>query len=207
MSKTLLTIVLGLSLAGCKTDKAASSSENSPAQEPSNAKPRSAKIDVPSVKPKLPTEAGEDDDRTDQARSERRRQRMAEVDTDGDGVISDAEREAARTKRMQEMKDRLDTNKDGVVSDEERNAARHQRVLDMRAQLDADGDGKVTPAELGASRFGRMDTSTADANGDGNVTAEELEVLMKDRMGRGGFRGNGRGGFGRRGGSGEAPSE
>ena len=203
MFKTLFTLLLAL--AACKTDRAAetSASEN-PATPSTNVKPRSGKIDPPAVKPSLSSDDNDDNDDIDQRREDRRAQRIAEFDTDGDGKLSEAERQAIREKRMAEMRARLDTNKDGVISDEERTSARHQRVVDMRSRFDKDGDGKVTPAELESAPFGRFD-GTADANGDGNVTTEELEAVMKDRMSqRGGFR---RGGFRRGGGSGSAESQ
>jgi hypothetical protein len=217
MLKTL-TLVLGLAaFAGCKTDAPESSSSSekpSTTATPSGPKPRSGKIDLPTLpanpngtsSPELPPRTeGERDAVSQQAREERRQQRRAELDTNGDGEISEEERQAARAKREQEMKDRLDTNKDGVVSDEERGAARQARAEDMHARLDRDGDGKVTTAELAAGRFGRMggDMTAADANADGQVTVEELDSMMKNRPERGPFRR----GMRRGGGAGSAPSE
>jgi len=218
MLKTL-TFVLGLAaFAGCKTDAPDSSSSEKPSTTtatPSGPKPRSGKIDLPTLPQSgtstsdPPRTEGERDAVSQQAREERRKQRMSELDTDGDGEISEEERQAARAKREAEIKDRLDTNKDGVVSDEERGAARHARAEDMHARLDKDGDGKLTPSEMSTGRFGRMgETTAADTNGDGQVSVEELDTLMKNRPERGPFR---RGGGFRRGGdgagSGSAPSQ
>lgn len=193
MLKTL-TIVLGLAaFPGCKTDKPSASSENpsSSTETPSAAKPRSGKIDLPTLpKPAPPaTEEAEPDDRTVslQAREERRRQRMAEVDANGDGEISDEERQAARAKREQEMKARLDANKDGVVSEEERGNALHQRAVDMHARMDRDGDGKLTIAELQNGPFNRFE-GNVDANGDGQVSVDELDQSIRERRQRGPFR-------------------
>lgn len=217
MLKTL-TIVLGLALAaatGCKTDNApASPAKSEQTATPGGAKPRSGKIDLPSVpaqpRPELPATADDDEGDGDdgerlsqQAREERLRQRRAALDTDGDGEISEEERAAARAKREQMIKDRLDANKDGVVSDEERANARHQRAVEMHARFDRDGDGKVTPQELQSGPFGRFNLN-ADANGDGVITVEEIEGSVRDRSQ---FR---RGGRWQRGGeaagSGSAPS-
>ena len=209
MLKTL-TIVLGLLVIGCKTDAPEkTTAANQPSEPSSNAKPRSGKIDLPTTpqRPQLPAEEAKrdvDDDRVSvqAAREERRRERMAEIDTDGDGVISDAEREAARAKREAELAARLDTNKDGVVSEEERGDARRQRAVDMHARFDSDGDGKLTQQELATSPFARFNAN-ADTNGDGTVTVDELDAAMRDRQQRGPWRRGGQ--F--RGGSAEPPIE
>jgi hypothetical protein len=205
MLKNLVFVLVPL-FAGCKTDASTSSSaskESTQENAPSGTKARSGKIDLPNARPR--PSAGDDDQDTKQSRQERRQQRMAEIDSDGDGEISDAEREAWRAKREAEMKARLDTNKDGVISDDERAAASHQRAMDMHARFDKDGDGKLTPAELEQTPFGRFDT-TVDSNNDGNITVDELDAAMKERMqnGRGGFRGRRRGGMD---GSGAPPTE
>ncbi|MBA3498769.1 MAG: hypothetical protein M4D80_11560 [Myxococcota bacterium] len=193
----LKTLTLALSLAafaGCKTDAPASSEKSRTTEAPSNAKPRSGKIDLPTL-PQQPTpnapaiDNDDDDDRavSRQAREERRRQRMGDADTNGDGEISDEERQAARAKREQEMKDRLDANKDGVVSEEERNNAMRQRAVDMHARFDKDGDGKVSSVELEAAPFGRFDAS-ADTNNDGQVSVDELDTAIRERRQGGAFR-------------------
>jgi hypothetical protein len=187
MLKTLA-IVLGLAaFAGCKTDAPETSQKPSETATPSNAKPRSGKIDLPTLPQQPPSGAKPqlDDDNdgeriSRQAREERRMQRRAEIDTNGDGEISDEERQAARDKREADMKAHLDTNKDGVVSDEERGAAMHQRATDMHARFDKDGDGKLTTAELQTAPFGRFDT-TVDTNSDGQVSVDELDAAMRER--------------------------
>lgn len=191
----MLTLVLAL--AACKTDDAPRPPASEPAAPASNAKPRSGKIDLPTPPPQPPKAERPqlaDDPRRDgepvseQSREERRRQRMAMIDTDGDGVISDAEREAARAHREAELQARLDTNGDGVVSEQERTEARRQRATNMHARFDRDGDGKVTAQELEETPFARFD-GTTDANGDGQITVEELDAAMKERRARGGWRG------------------
>lgn len=203
MLKTL-TIVLGLAaFAGCKTDAPASEKPSETTAAPSNAKPRSGKIDLPNTPPRPaladepePASDGERDAVTQQAREERRKQRMAEIDTDGDGVISEAEREAARAKREAQMKERLDTNKDGKIDEAEREAARHARAEDMHARLDKNGDGKLTLEEMQTGRIMRNADPSVDTNGDGSVSVEEIDAMMKNRpergpMRRGGWRGTG----------------
>jgi hypothetical protein len=84
---------------------------------------------------------------------DRRRQRIAQFDHDGDGKISD----------------------------EERKAARHKRAEDMRKRADADGDGKVTIEELSKGSFRRMDPESVDANKDGDVSADEIAAALEQR--------------------------
>jgi Ca2+-binding EF-hand superfamily protein len=212
MLKTL-TIVLGLAaFAGCKTDApAASDKPSEPTAEPSGAKPRSGKIDLPSAPrqnaPSLgeaPETEGDRDALSREAREERRKQRMASLDTDGDGEISAEERAAARAKREAEMLERLDANKDGKVDDAERDAARKDRASNMHARLDKNNDGKLTIEEMQTGRMTRMADPSADANGDGQVSVEELDAMMKNRPQRGPFR---RGGWNRGGSGSDAPSE
>jgi EF hand len=76
---------------------------------------------------------------------------------------------------------KMDTDGDGKVSDEEREAAMKERSVKMRARLDTNGDGKLTPDELASAR-GRMkfdDPAALDTNKDGDISAEELEAGMK----------------------------
>ncbi|MEZ4403007.1 MAG: hypothetical protein R3B06_23495 [Kofleriaceae bacterium] len=72
----------------------------------------------------------------------------------------------------------VDTDGDGVVSDAERAAARAAHVDQLFARLDADGDGALTAAELAAGptrkRGPGLDLARLDADGDGQVTKAEL---------------------------------
>lgn len=78
---------------------------------------------------------------------------------------------------------RMDTDGDGKISPEEREAAMKQRAATMRARLDTNGDGKLTPDEL-ANAKGRMkfdDPAALDTNKDGDISADELEAGMVAR--------------------------
>jgi len=78
---------------------------------------------------------------------------------------------------------RMDTDGDGKISPEEREAAMKQRAATMRARLDTNGDGKLTPDEL-ANAKGRMkfdDPASLDTNHDGDISADELEAGMMAR--------------------------
>jgi hypothetical protein len=152
-----LSIAVALAFAvACKTDKPAASTDPA-ATEPSSGKPRSAKIDVkPLAPPSLPAAADGSDAAADSPRGNRedwRKRRDAKADANGDGV----------------------------VSDEERDAAARERMTAIRARFDADGDGKLTPAEL-ASAPGRMhfdDPAALDTNHDGDISADELAAGVK----------------------------
>ncbi len=87
------------------------------------------------------------------------------------------------TERGKHMMKDLDTNGDGVVSEEERAAGRKKRMENMRAKLDTNGDGKLTPDELKAST-GRMKfdhPEELDTNHDGDISVDELEAGLKAR--------------------------
>ena len=163
MRKQLSITFALLCAVACKTESATATKTGS-ADEPA-AKVRSAKIDVkpiappqPTAPPSLPVGEVTADDRAHadpNARQDFRSRRNARIDTDGDGVISD----------------------------EERDAAMRERMAAMRARLDADGDGKLTPAELGAAR-GRMhfdDPAAVDTNHDGEISPDELGAAMRAR--------------------------
>lgn len=93
---------------------------------------------------------------------------LAAADANNDGAITREEFLA----RPSQMFDRLDTDRNGVISQAERTAMQEQRGA-WRAGMnpDANGDGTVSRDEFGAAgaaMFGRL-----DANGDGQVTQEE----------------------------------
>src|SRR5262245_29018640 len=136
-----LVVVGALSITGCKTEEAASSNSSGPAATegaqpaPSTTKPRSGKIDLGMQRPARPERGGErpaptDEQREDwrQRRDERRKERMAQLDSDGDGTLSEAELAAGRHHRAEQMHARLDTNGDGKLSLEEVGAAKFRRI-------------------------------------------------------------------------------
>lgn len=109
-------------------------------------------------------------------------QLLREVDTNGDGRITQAEIDAAVNARFA----RFDANKDGRLSLDEFQAlwADLTRPAMVRAFqfMDPDGDASVTKAEVD-ERFGRL-VQRFDRNGDGALS-------LDDRFGRDGRHGGG----------------
>jgi hypothetical protein len=157
MTKQLSIGVALLFAVGCKTEAPAPAAAGSAGEQPTPTA-RSAKIDLKPVRPAAPAAPAlpdSDHDQGSDGEREQWRDRRARIDTDGDGVVSDAEREAAMKARMTQLRSRLDT----------------------------DGDGKLTPAELGNAR-GRMhfdDPAALDLNHDGEISTDELATAMKAR--------------------------
>jgi len=186
MMKLSLPFIASLVLvAGCKTDKAESTSESAATStEPSTHAGRSGKIDLPRrTKPSL------DGDEAQPAAPD-------------DQNLSREERKARREERRKEREAEMDTDKDGKVSPEELAAARAIRMDAMKKRFDADGDGKLTVAELQkspmATRLG--DVSAIDTDGNGEISTAELQKAMDDMrqqmrdsagVGRRGWRGGG----------------
>ncbi len=117
------------------------------------------------------------------------------LDSDGDGMITQAEIDA----RWDERFAAFDPDGDGAVTLDEfkANAAAmaEERAERMFAELDSDGDGTLTRdvLELRQGRSGRIGNfiERLDADGDGAISAEEyaeLENRRGNRNGRGGPR-------------------
>jgi hypothetical protein len=83
---------------------------------------------------------------------------LHKADTDGDGRLSEAEREAAKAKFQENRKEfvaKHDTDSDGKLNDAERAAAKEQikgRLMEAKDKFDTDGDGKLNETERKAAR-------------------------------------------------------
>jgi hypothetical protein len=190
-------IALGaLLLAACKTDKPATSSSSTPAATAQSAGSAETGRAAPDYRfgPPGGYQRAQRQPTGDDPRDPRRAERMAAFDTDGDGALSDeekeqmkAERSARRDAHRAEMLAENDTDKDGKLSEAERTAMRTKRMDEMFARLDADGDGKVTAPEVEASggrRGGVRNFAEADADGDGALSKAELEAARAHRFAR-----------------------
>lgn len=123
------------------------------------------------------------------------------ADSDGDGVLTEAEFAQAHLARMIEA----DTDGDGALSRDELRAgfeARMREGAERRfAQADADGDGALTLEEMQAAHEARDARSfeggrhgerfaDADVDGDGALTEDEIRASFEARRGeRGGHGG------------------
>jgi hypothetical protein len=177
--KKQLTIVAALMFAvACKTDSPSKSS-SAPAGDDSNAKARSAKIEVkplqpPAAPPTLPAPQAPEAPPA-----------APEESTEPPRVIDSPTGDAVERSEFRRRRDvRLDANGDGVISAEERQAATTNRMENMRTRLDTNGDGKLSPDELAERGRGRMrfeDPAALDTNQDGDISPEELTAGMRQR--------------------------
>lgn len=130
---------------------------------------------------------------------ERAARAFERMDTNGDGKLDQADREARQRARF----DRLDTDGNGAISYDEFSAQRERRA-EMRGErrgeaggpafrsggrgpmghgmsaargADSNGDGAITLDEFTAAALAAFDQM--DANRDGTVTAEEREAARR----------------------------
>ncbi len=148
---------------GCKTDPPATATGSGSAGDAPATRSRSAKIDLkPVAPPSLPAEG----DKPKPDGEDGRARRLARLDTDGDGKVSEEERAAAMKQRMSRMHDRLDANGDGKVSPDELANAPGRFHFDDPASVDTNHDGDISVDELTAAVKARRDARRA-ARGSG----------------------------------------
>jgi len=113
-------------------------------------------------------------------------------DADGDGELSDAEREAGHEAVRKEMRElaaswrgQWDTDGDGELSDDERQVMRdsvRERAAEIRKEIDADGDGRTSPQEMRA--FFEKLRDVYDTDEDGVLSPDEARAMIRDQMKR-----------------------
>jgi Ca2+-binding EF-hand superfamily protein len=111
--------------------------------------------------------------------------RMAQLDTNKDGVIDRSE--AAKAPKFAEHFDKLDANKDGRITVEER----PQRGMrdgkgghgDRMAQLDTNKDGRFSREELAGKERVLQNFAAIDSNQDGALSREEMQAHHKAHRG------------------------
>jgi EF hand len=82
------------------------------------------------------------------------RMMMEKFDTNGDGVLDEAERGAAKLAmhaKREARRAQIDLNHDGQIDDNERAAAKKARAFERFKRIDANGDGAITLAEFEAA--------------------------------------------------------
>lgn len=134
---------------------------------------------------------------------------MEQFDTDGDGTLSETEREAAKQAKKgesrrqggrndeirQKMLERFDADGDGKLTGDERQQAREaMQQKRMLRRFDRDGDGQLNATEQAEAEAFRAEREAQileqfDADGDGILSDEERQAARKD-MRKGGSKGS-----------------
>ena len=109
---------------------------------------------------------------------------LSAADTDGDGVLSDAERQAFREARIAELLAEFDADGDGELSREERQAVRDAKRAERFDTLDADDDGLLSEEEVAETCRLSIRFAAIDTDGDGAISLEEFSVKRWGRKGR-----------------------
>ncbi len=104
-----------------------------------------------------------------------------EMDTNGDGAISEAEFNAFHAKRFKEM----DANGDGKISHDEMEAG-HKKMMEKGKgkrfdEADTNHDGALTREEAKKMPMLSKHFDEVDTNKDGKVTREEMDAAMEKR--------------------------
>jgi len=115
---------------------------------------------------------------------------FTQLDADGSGEIDASDLEALRNQKFAD----LDTDGDGAVSEAEFIAhaadAAQERAAQMFARMDADGDGSLSMDALqsrGGPGLSERFLSRADTDGSGGISEEEFDAI-KDKMAKRGGR-------------------
>jgi hypothetical protein len=113
----------------------------------------------------------------------KRAEMKAKFDADGDGKLSDTERQSAREAHKQKRLERLDTDNDGQVSEAERSVAKEKHRAKMMERFDSDGDGALNDAERQAlkEKHRQKAMKRFDVDGDGQLNESERETAKKAR--------------------------
>lgn len=168
-------LVAALFLVGCKESKPADPAAReipTPTEQPQKqARPRPTLPTDPGApgaqddgreRPRLPGDGSGSERWDDPAWREERRAMMDErrkrrdemLDTNKDGVVSDAE----RAQRMEPMRKRLDTNEDGKLTPDELAASESRRMaFDDPAAVDTNKDGEISLEELDVAMTARRE--------------------------------------------------
>lgn len=99
---------------------------------------------------------------------------LSAADTDGDGELSDAERQAFRDARRADLLAAFDADGDGELSQAERDAARLSKRLERFAELDADASGGLSQVEVADACRLAEHFDELDADEDGEISSDEF---------------------------------
>ena len=95
---------------------------------------------------------------------------LNKIDQDGDGKISDSEKEALHAKVKKEVLDRYDSDHDGKLSDEEK----VRMKADVRKKADKDGKGTNELETKARAEFNKR----FDKDGDGKLNEDEKKTAL-----------------------------
>ncbi len=91
------------------------------------------------------------DDKESQGKFLSREEMIKKFDKDGDGKLSEDEKDAAKAAMEKQMLEKFDKDKDGKLSEEEKEAAKEARRAEMKKRMlekfDKDKDGKLSDEE------------------------------------------------------------
>jgi len=113
------------------------------------------------------------------------RMSFEEIDTDGNGEVTQAEMDALKAARFA----KTDTNGDGELSLEELTAQGVKNVAEhaerMLAKRDANGDGVLSPDEMTKQRRSGKMMERFDTDGNGSISKQEFEEASNHMRQRG----------------------
>tara|TARA_R110002096_G_scaffold247936_2_gene440350 strand:- start:32721 stop:33128 length:408 start_codon:yes stop_codon:yes gene_type:complete len=91
----------------------------------------------------------------DSDRKTKRDEIRGQFDADGNGEISDRERQAARETFKAKRMERIDTDGNGEISKSERAAVKEKRKAKIVKRFDTDGDGELNERERESAKQAR----------------------------------------------------
>jgi Ca2+-binding EF-hand superfamily protein len=97
-----------------------------------------------------------DESEDSKKRGTRQTQGLEKADANGDGSVSEEEREAARSARQERHFKEFDTDGDGNITAEERTVARERHEARQLKEFDVDQDGELSPEERQAAQRARL---------------------------------------------------
>lgn len=114
---------------------------------------------------------------------------IEKFDKDGDGKLSEEEKEAAREEHRKRMKEemlkRFDKDGDGKLSEKEEEAAREEHKQKMLKEFDKNGDGELSHEERRAmhremmqKRWGEKKRRHCEGKGEGKEEKDEEESIL-----------------------------
>ena len=117
---------------------------------------------------------------------QKRASKVKKFDSDGDGKLSEAEREIARSTRKAERLGAYDKDKDGTLSKAEKADFLHDKATEKFETIDSNGDAELslTEAKNSCSPLA-FHFDKVDADGNDSISWTEFEKVAKKHLRRG----------------------